>query len=259
MLRLRLSPPHDTNQYKELETGSHVFLPRIAIEPPLTAPYDGPYKVIARSGRVFKVMISGKVETVTADRVKPAHIERKPENNSTQQNRVTQKSKPTASKPTATSDGRSKSPTTSKPSKEQNLNARSATQTKEAVPAVTQRSETNAEQSPKPPALYKSPHARSNKFSRANGKKEGLRTYSGIPLHLRSDVPVRIPFKTCDDIRRSDNTDQTSKVMANNLFIKKHVGRQIRTPARFVQLVHAVVAPDNIYGVPSCANHINNS
>ena len=42
-------------------------------------PYDGPYKVVARSGRVFEVMIKGKVETMTAIRVKPAHIERKPE------------------------------------------------------------------------------------------------------------------------------------------------------------------------------------
>ena len=47
MSRLRLSPPRDTNkkdtfQYKELDTCSHVFLPRIAIAPLLTAPYDGP-------------------------------------------------------------------------------------------------------------------------------------------------------------------------------------------------------------------------
>ena len=46
---LRLSPPRATNQkdafeYKELDTCSHVFLRRIAIAPPLTAPYDGPYK-----------------------------------------------------------------------------------------------------------------------------------------------------------------------------------------------------------------------
>ena len=33
-------------QYKEIDTCSHVFLRRIAIAPPLTAPYDGPYKVI---------------------------------------------------------------------------------------------------------------------------------------------------------------------------------------------------------------------
>ena len=72
MSRLRLSPPRATNQkhtfqYKELNICSHVFLRRIAIASPLTAPYNGPYKVVARSGRVFKVIIKGKVETVTAD------------------------------------------------------------------------------------------------------------------------------------------------------------------------------------------------
>ena len=46
MSRLRLCPPRDTPQkdilqYKELETCSHVFLQRIAIAPPLTAPYNG--------------------------------------------------------------------------------------------------------------------------------------------------------------------------------------------------------------------------
>ena len=52
MSRLRLCPPRDTPQkdmfqYKELETCSHVFLRLIAIAPPLTAPYAGPYKVIS--------------------------------------------------------------------------------------------------------------------------------------------------------------------------------------------------------------------
>ena len=51
MLRLRLCPPRDTNQkdmfqYKELETCTHVFLRHIAIAPPLTAPYNRPYKVV---------------------------------------------------------------------------------------------------------------------------------------------------------------------------------------------------------------------
>ena len=56
MSRLRLCPPHDTPQknifyYKEIDTFSHVFLRRIAIAPPLTAPYDSPYKAIVKIGR----------------------------------------------------------------------------------------------------------------------------------------------------------------------------------------------------------------
>ena len=55
MSRLPLCPPRDSPQnnifqYKEIDTCSHVFLRQIAIAPLLTAPYDGPYKVIVRSG-----------------------------------------------------------------------------------------------------------------------------------------------------------------------------------------------------------------
>ena len=92
---------HVASPAKPPSTHAHVFVRRIAIAPPLTAPYDGPYKVVARSERVFKVMIKGKVEMVTADRVKVAHIERKPENECTRQRRATPTSKLMALKPTA--------------------------------------------------------------------------------------------------------------------------------------------------------------
>ena len=83
MSRLRLCPPRDSLQnnifqYKGINTCSHEFLRRIAIVPPLTAPYDGSYKVIVRSGRVMKILIKGKVETVSVDRVKPAHLDNEP-------------------------------------------------------------------------------------------------------------------------------------------------------------------------------------
>ena len=73
--RLCLYPPRDSTQnnifkYKEIDTCSHVFLRQIAIAPPSTAPYDGTYKVIVRSGRVMKILVKGKVETVSLDRVK---------------------------------------------------------------------------------------------------------------------------------------------------------------------------------------------
>ena len=83
MSRLRLCPPRDRQQhnifqFKKIATCTHVFLGRIAIAPPLTAPYDGPYKVVARSGRFMKILVKGKVETVSLDHVKPAHLECEP-------------------------------------------------------------------------------------------------------------------------------------------------------------------------------------
>ena len=106
MSRLRLCPPRDTQQhnifqFKEIATCTHVFLRRIAIAPPLTAPYDGPYKVVARNGRVMKILVKGKVETVSLDRVKPAHLECEPTTGKTIQRKTP--SKPRKSTATRTS------------------------------------------------------------------------------------------------------------------------------------------------------------
>ena len=48
---------------------------------------------------MFKIIQKGKVETVTADCVKPAHIERESETSSTQKHQMQPKPKPTAKKP----------------------------------------------------------------------------------------------------------------------------------------------------------------
>ena len=59
------------------------FCDESSIAQPLTAPYDGSYQIISRSGRVLKILMKGKVETVTVDRVKPAHFERESETGNT--------------------------------------------------------------------------------------------------------------------------------------------------------------------------------
>ena len=184
MSRLRLSPPRATNQkdtfqYKELDTCSHVFLRRIAIAPPLTAPYDGPYKVVARSGRVFKVLIKGKVETVTADRVKPAHIERTPEDEHTRQS--TAMSKTTAIQPMAkilepqTAVVGKRSTATSTPSEagactKQTLNGQPTVKTKATAPEASRRGEKPGEHLNTKATLYKAPHVRNATTSCANGR-----------------------------------------------------------------------------------------
>ena len=123
---------------------------RIAIAPPLTAPYDGPYKVVARSGRVFKVLIKGKVETVPANRVKPAHTQRTPEDEQTRQ--LTAMSKTTAIRPMAkihepqTAEVGKRSTATSTPSEvgvcmKQSLNGQSMVKTKATAPEVRRRGE----------------------------------------------------------------------------------------------------------------------
>jgi hypothetical protein len=37
----------------------------------MASAYDGPYKVIDRNNKVYKLQVGSKVETVSADRLKP--------------------------------------------------------------------------------------------------------------------------------------------------------------------------------------------
>ena len=107
MSRLRLCPPRDSTQnnifqFKEIDTCSHVFLRRITIAPSLIALYDGPYKIILRSGSVMKILVKGKVETVSLDRVEPAHLDNEPARGTEKQRKTqtnTKNSKNTATVP----------------------------------------------------------------------------------------------------------------------------------------------------------------
>uniref|UniRef100_A0A5S6QYE8 RNA-directed DNA polymerase n=1 Tax=Trichuris muris TaxID=70415 RepID=A0A5S6QYE8_TRIMR len=60
----------------ELAKCSHVFVRHDAVKRPFTAPYNGPYKVIKRYDKAFKLDINGKHENVSLDRLKPAFLEK---------------------------------------------------------------------------------------------------------------------------------------------------------------------------------------
>ena len=47
-----------------------VFVRRGGVENTLAQPYSGPYRVVERSDKVFKLHIGGRVESVSADRLK---------------------------------------------------------------------------------------------------------------------------------------------------------------------------------------------
>ena len=103
------------------------------------------------------------------------------------------------------------------------------------------------------------PHSGFPTVSRANGSDEGLGTYSRVPLHLRVKTP---------------NSNETTKPLnvKNNLIIangdqivpdatvkQTRFGRKIYTPACFVQMVHALVAPNDIYCGTSCTSRNNHN
>lgn len=59
---------------KDLDTAEYVFLRKGPATKTLEAPYSGPYKVLERKAKTFKLNIQGKTIEVTIDRIKPAHF-----------------------------------------------------------------------------------------------------------------------------------------------------------------------------------------
>ena len=74
-LPARQQSPRKVYVHSELSTCSHVFVRHDANRKPLQAPYDGPYKVLKRTEKYFTLDIKGKQETISLDRLKPAHLE----------------------------------------------------------------------------------------------------------------------------------------------------------------------------------------
>ena len=83
MRALRYTPtrqPQSRNSHIDsfLSAASHVFVRHDAVKKPLQPPYDGPYQVLARSDKYFTLDINGRKDTVSVDRLKPAHLDQPP-------------------------------------------------------------------------------------------------------------------------------------------------------------------------------------
>lgn len=59
---------------KELTTCTHVFVRQDHVRKPLQQPYEGPFKVLERKGKSFRVQVKGKDVNIGIDRLKPAFI-----------------------------------------------------------------------------------------------------------------------------------------------------------------------------------------
>ena len=267
MSRLRLCPRRDTQQhnifqFKEIATCTHVFLHRIAIAPPLTAPYDGPYKVVARSGRVMKILVKGKVETVSLDRVKPAHLECEPTTGTTIQRKTP--NKPKRSTATRTSSRNPQGPPRTGSADTPTSNGTSVKTKKSTAVRNSKKSATVPKQLDVKVNLsyrdntYVAPHSRAPAVSRTNGNGGGLRTYSRIPLHLRGKTPGAADAVIDSTKSNHANIANREKISTDQTVRKTRVGRIIQTPARFVRMVHAIVAPNDIYGGPNRMHRIHN-
>lgn len=73
---------------KDLSTCTHVFLRTDTIKKGLQPPYEGPFQVLSRADKVFKLLIHGRQSTVNIDRLKPAYIPRDDSNTCSQPDQV---------------------------------------------------------------------------------------------------------------------------------------------------------------------------
>ena len=63
-----------TSVPRNLQQAKFVFIRRDAHRTPLQRPYEGPFKVIKPGSKTFQIDIGGKTETLSVDRLKPAHL-----------------------------------------------------------------------------------------------------------------------------------------------------------------------------------------
>lgn len=74
-----LSPSTRTNTsqvkpfvHKELATSTHVYIRNDTVRKPLTPPYDGPYEVVKRYDKYYKIQLPNRTAVITIERLKPA-------------------------------------------------------------------------------------------------------------------------------------------------------------------------------------------
>ena len=59
----------------ELQHSTHVFVRRGGVQPSLSTPYEGPYRIASKSESGFRVHLpGGRVERIALERLKPAHV-----------------------------------------------------------------------------------------------------------------------------------------------------------------------------------------
>ena len=143
--------------------------------------------------RVMKILMKGKVETVSLDRVKPAHLECEPTTGTNTQR--TTPNKQQSSKTTRISSGNPQDSPRPSSANTQTSNRTSVKKTQSTavrsstkLTTVPQQLDDKVKLSNKD-KTYIAPHSRAPAVSRANGNGGGLRTYSRIPLHLRGKTP----------------------------------------------------------------------
>eukprot|EP00795_Rhopilema_esculentum_P008905 gene8905-biopygen10483 len=69
--------PQITKSYlsQALHNCTHVFVRTDAVRKPLKPPYTGPFKILRRYTKHFTILMHGKEQTISIDRLKPAYLD----------------------------------------------------------------------------------------------------------------------------------------------------------------------------------------
>ena len=66
---------HKSHVSNTLSRCTHVFVRHDRVRKSLQPPYDGPFKVLTRSDKHFTLQFPNRIDVVSIDRLKPAHID----------------------------------------------------------------------------------------------------------------------------------------------------------------------------------------
>ena len=72
----RPSKPNNTTSYvpADLQSCEYVFVREDAHKPPLSSPYRGPFLVLYRTDKSFRVQLNNREDWISIDRLKPAYV-----------------------------------------------------------------------------------------------------------------------------------------------------------------------------------------
>lgn len=60
--------------FRDLPSATHVYVRDDTVRGSLQPAYTGPYLVLQRGAKIFKLLIKGKEQTVSIERLKPAYV-----------------------------------------------------------------------------------------------------------------------------------------------------------------------------------------
>ena len=184
------------------------------------------------------------METVYLDQVKPAHLDNEPDIGTEKQRKMQNNTK--NSKNTARV---RRAPALKQNSERKRAEPKAKTQTRSVAVqngtnlAITSQHNANRVNLPKQFTPYVAPHSRTPTVSRAKGSGGGLPTYSRVPLHLRDKTPISNEITKPPNDKNNLNIADGDQIVPDATAKQTRVGWKIHTPASFVHMVHALVAP----------------